>query len=140
MLSTYDIRDWLENENKDKLPNTTWNANKYDKKTHNQSCVYYLYKDKEHRKTYIGGYSKDITDYFTILIYGNDNFKESRKIAEIIFEYIQNLKFNKNKHIGSYLINSINLLTNIEDVSDYEETNTYEFVIQFEINYEESEE
>lgn len=141
MLKTEDLRDYFE-ENMEELnvKNENWNVNKLDSKRKENIVFYYLYDNAERRKMYIGNISKSIKDYYTILIHWNENYKESRKIAEKIYDFILEMMMKEHLIIENNLVENIEIITNIQDVSDFEETNLYEFVIQIEITYKESEE
>lgn len=141
MLKTEDLRDYFE-ENMEELNvrHDNWNVNKLDNSKRENIVFYYLYDNTERRKMYIGNISKSIKDYYTILIHWNENYKESRKIAERIYDFILEMMMKEHLIIKNNLVENIEIITNIQDVSDFEETNLYEFVIQIEITYKESEE
>lgn len=141
MLKTEDLRDYFE-ENLQELniKHNNWNVNKLDNKKRENIVFYYLYNTEERRKMYIGSISNSYTDYYTILIHHNENYKESREIAEKIYDFILEMMIKDKLIINNNLIEDIEIITNIQDVSDFEETNLYEFVIQFKMTYKENKE
>lgn len=134
-LTTSDIRNWL----KGLLGNTfnTYYINRNNKnKQPNQKKlgVYYTKNSLPHLLEVMGGYTEHRDDYFTILIIGTDDYEESLELAEEVFnKFINN---NLIEEINEIRINQIELLTQVQDVSDFDNEGLYEFVINIKVNYQ----
>jgi hypothetical protein len=134
-LKTDDIRNWLKGLLGDTF--NTYYINKVNKNKRpntNKLGVYYTKNSLPHIYECLGGYEDHRTDYFTLLIIGNDNYEESRELGEKVFETLLTNSF-MTLTINDIVINQIELITQLEDVSDYETEGLYEFVINLKINY-----
>lgn len=136
-LTTKDIREWL----KSLLPNDAfarYYCNLLDKNNsiNNQLGIYYTKDKLQHLVIDMGGNIDRRKEGFTILIRGSDNYEESRELAILVAstiykQYIENI----NLEINNIPIYTIDFLTDVVDVSDYEKENVYEFVINIVVCY-----
>lgn len=136
-LTTKDIREWI----KSLLPNDTFNRyycnllnknNPIDK----QLGIYYTKDKLQHLEVDMGGNIDRRKEGFTFLIRGNDNYEESKELAILVVNTLyKQYTENKNLEINNIPIYTIDFLTDVIDVSDYEKENVYEFVINIVVCY-----
>lgn len=136
-LTTADVRMWMRSLLGDTF--TTYYINKANKnKQPNDKKLGCYYTKNSLPKLYevMGGYGTDRTDYFTLLIVGTDDFEESLEMAEKVFEELIKESSKEKLTINNIDIDNIQITTQIEDVSDFENIGLYEFVINFKVVYQ----
>ena len=134
-LKTGDIRDWLKNGLGDLFQTYYINKVNKNKQPNNKLGVYYTKNSLPHIFECLGGYETDRTDYFTLLIIGTDNYEESREKGEEVFEWLLNENLKNPLIINNKRINRLELMTQLEDVSDFDTEGFYEFVINLKVEY-----
>lgn len=133
-LTTNDVRNYLREVLGDTF--NTYYINKVNKNKNPEKKlgVYYTKNSLPHVFQCFGGYLSNRTDYFTLLVIGTDNYEESRELGEKVFNTLLEQKQNKIT-INNIDISTLELITQLEDVSDFENEGIYEFVINLKVSY-----
>lgn len=102
-----------------------------------QVGVYYTKDNLSHISVDYGCNIDRYTEGFTILIRGTDNYQESLDLSRLVLTNLYNDYYNKETlKINDINIYTIQFLTDLIDVSDFENENVYEFTINIVICYE----
>ena len=137
-LTTEDMKNYI----KGLLPKGVFNryyCNLLDKNNpiEKQLGVYYTKDNLQHIQVDYGCSIDRYTEGFTILIQGTDNYQESLDLSRLVLTNLYNDYYNKETlKINDINIYTIQFLTDLIDVSDFENENVYEFTINIVICYE----